>query len=525
LKECRANIGPDGKKITENFAQFCNRLVGIGNATESAVVFPPGLQPQPIQAGEKVTVVKSKPKRKYVKKTPQPQVQVQVPVLKKYSDLTDEEKTMLANEPSLEKMLDLLIPGTALKEFNAELKILEDKEEALTKEWAKLEAPDTKDSHGFEQAMTFYRAVNKTGATNLDEYTKIRGAYLVDLHKKIKNNPELQREWDSTIQEGEEWLCTSLGLDVGYTDNYGVVSTDTLKQWDDWYRKDYQMDQKLTAIRKEIYVKRDNFYSQIDSQFIDLSVTPTPRREINPKIKDRGLPEGHQLDPVEAKLQSHIDNRVPMMAMSSSNLGELLKKGSFSNAYELSRQGRKVGISDELGDREYKDYLKRRKEIEHRKLGIPLEAKPSERPIYGVISNNAELASLLPMDDDSGLRAYGDMVVKFKPEVKDDVTVTVDDSMSSMSNNIASPANAVSKQSIPPRIKINLESQSHQDIYEASEFNVPRYLEWQSGRKLNLADIDSLVIPVNVWAALPQNIKDMVTSNNIKVELIAPRGK
>jgi hypothetical protein len=493
--------------------------VGIGNATESVVVFPQGSQPQPVKAGESVTGVLNS-----LQSSPQ---QIKV---RKYDELTDEEKSKLASSKDIRELLDIVSPGTDKQKFDDELSELRKHRDDLETQNLLLSknTPDIRNDWGSYITHELSGAMRRAGARTFKEYSEKRGKHLAELHKKIteaktpEEKKQWQSEWDSIVDSGDRILSQSLGHDVGYAKDHDPLSKDQLNQFEIWYKALKDTDEQLDEANDKISNRINEFYKRFDEALLGHDPVNTTRDVVGDSIKSRKLPEGDLSDPEDAKLQSYIDNRVPMMAISSSSLEDLMNAGEFRHVFDL----KSGGIAGRLDGPEFKRYLKNRKKVEFEKMGVPMKAGAKSRPVYGFIGNNSDLSKFMPMHGKFSLRDYGDMVVKFKPEVKDDITVTVDDSMGSRDGQqLASPANAVSKRSVPHSASVNLDGKDHEDMLVSPRRRQPRYVEWQGGRRLKLSDIDSLVIPVNVWAALPQNIKDMVVSYGIKVELMAPRGQ
>lgn len=153
-----------------------------------------------------------------------------------------------------------------------------------------------------------------------------------------------------------------------------------------------------------------------------------------------------------------------MMAIPMNNLKAVVESedGEFKNVFDFDNT--KKGIAGKLTKQEYERYKRVRKDKELEAFGVPLDSPPSDRPIYGFMGNKGDLAFQMNWD---GVQAYGDIVIQFKPEVKDDATVTVDDSLGgSAPNQKGSPANKVSKQSLPHRdkTKVNQEAKDHRGV-------------------------------------------------------------
>jgi hypothetical protein len=484
-KECRSNIGQDGKTVTETFAQFCNRIVGIGGATESA-----GIQPQPVKAGENVTEVlgglKSKPQS--------------VQTGRKFNELTDSEKKAISSETDVVKLLNIVSPGVG-----DEFKKVRDKQSAIEKEINDLVTTPIISQSGEKILPEWYAtAILNNGSQSLDEYEKTRGKYLSELYQSGD-----KAAWKAEkVKDNELELLTRLGYDVGYYAEVEPFTDKDKSQFTNWVKKYQSVSNDLSAAKEN----KRKLMEEIDNNYLDTSVIKTPRREINEAIKERDLPMGSANDPDEAKMQAMIDDRTPMLVFGSDNLGKLFDNGIFKNIFDIGAEN-----PDNKG---LESSLEERRDVENQVLNVPLDEPNENRPIYGFMGNNADLHKSLPLDCDAELPQYGNMVIKFKPEVKDDITVTMEDSLIYADEDmVGSPANAVSKKSIPSNRKVNQDAKYPDDVIEDGIM----YMEWQSGRRLSLDDVDSFVFPINIWAAIPQNIKDMIISKGIKVELMAPR--
>jgi hypothetical protein len=336
-----------------------------------------------------------------------------------------------------------------------------------------------------------------------------------------EDDPIVQQRLRNRSKNADRWLKID-------------ISDDDAKKLDE---RKAEINKELSAISDPKLAERERNYKERKEEFVrelDRQVSSNNSEDkarynregnVSPNIAGRNLPNGDSNNPEEAKLQEIINNRAPMMAIPVAGLKGLLDgDGEFKNVYDFENQ--KKGIAGKLTKQEFELYKEARKKKEYEALGVPLDAKPSERPIYGFLGNQEDLAFQLNYD---GIQAYGDIVIQFKPEVKDDITVTVDDSLGGPSpNQKGSPANKISKESMPNRQKanVNLDAKDHRDIVgEGSQgvYREPRYIEWQGGGRLNISNVEKVHIPLNVYYSLPAKVLKQLESNGIEVVLLAPR--
>lgn len=129
-----------------------------------------------------------------------------------------------------------------------------------------------------------------------------------------------------------------------------------------------------------------------------------------------------------------VYSRVPSEAV----LGMILK-GGFKNQFQV---GKSAALYDPRG----------RIKAEAGGMGLPPDAPPEGRPIYGYLSDGS-----VPPGEEAAAN-YGGVVVKMKPSVKGRATVTMGDSFSGATNGDfqASPMDKVSHNSISPAALANV---------------------------------------------------------------------
>lgn len=282
-------------------------------------------------------------------------------------------------------------------------------------------------------------------------------------------------------------------------------------------------------VEGEILKKKEemeNFISTLDSQINKKTPDESSYNRqgfIDDKIKSRNLPEGNpEKNPGEAHLQKLINERAPMMAIGAKNLRELLSgDGEFKNIYDFV--GKKRGIAATSGAN-YERYKSYRKQRELEAFNVPQSAKPEDRPVYGFMGNFRDLSYQL----DGSLLNYGEIILEFKPEIKDGITVTIDDSLGATSAQKGSPANRVSSESVPNNLvtQINLDAKDHRTIYDSGPDlpnRTPRYIEWQSGGRLTITDLSRIYLPINVYLSLPKKVQKQLEDLGIELFLITPK--
>lgn len=241
------------------------------------------------------------------------------------------------------------------------------------------------------------------------------------------------------------------------------------------------------------------------------------RGKVSPNIEQRNLPVGDpSSNPEEEVLQRIIDERAPMMAITPEALKKLFAgDGEFKNVFDFTN---KNGIAGKLTAKEFEKYKQERKLKEFEAFRVPLSAEAEARPVYGFMGNFEDLRFMA-----EEVRPYGEIIIQFKPEVKDDITVTIDDSMGGEApNQKGSPANKVSKQSMPNReaAKVNLNAKDHRNILAPGSrgaYREPRYIEWQGGGRLRIDNIDKINFPLEIYLNLPKKLLAQLEAAGIEI--------
>jgi hypothetical protein len=318
---------------------------------------------------------------------------------------------------------------------------------------------------------------------------------------------------------------------------------------------------------KKLIVARDNFNNNLDNQLkerynlvnnygISESNGESLKREketINPILLDRGLPMGSNNNPVEVKLQEMVDSRVPLMAVGPEAFSDIVEDEIFKTAFDYVDSP--IGIASNLTKDEFQKYLELRVKVASERFNVPIDASNEERQNYGFMGNDIDLDILYNDHDNGGIKPYGNIIFQFKTDVKDDLTVTIDDSLGlgDIAARKASPANSVSIESLPipayeNQESINLDARNlselyNKDIYyqdsskdddddddldmesssETKKLRKPRYIEWQSIRRLGLNDVKGVFIPINELANIPQHILDKLEQMGIKITVVGAK--
>lgn len=115
------------------------------------------------------------------------------------------------------------------------------------------------------------------------------------------------------------------------------------------------------------------------------------------------------------------------LRVSSGAIDTILDSGRFKSQFETGSSG--AVLDQEL-----------RAKAENRGLGIAIDLPPDQRPIYGYVANP---------QFDRWLKQYGDLVVEFKPEIRNRTTVLMGDSLTPMNSGegVPSPLNNLRKSS------------------------------------------------------------------------------
>lgn len=172
----------------------------------------------------------------------------------------------------------------------------------------------------------------------------------------------------------------------------------------------------------------------------------------------------------------------------------IIKDGELKNNYEDSN----LGIAGT-----HTESMRFSRERDAKVLNISDSTIDSERPVYGFLANPDDIIDL---NSDTGLNKYGDIIIQFKPEAKDNATASLDDSLSPTAyyNQKASPINDAYYEDSKP-----LNANNYKNSFNGS----PPYIEWQSGGKLYLDDIEFIHIPLTVWNQLPKETQFLIALN------------
>jgi hypothetical protein len=181
--------------------------------------------------------------------------------------------------------------------------------------------------------------------------------------------------------------------------------------------------------------REEYFARHRSTQFKD---TPFPGMEHIKGVLDSGGYLTHGSD----KPGVHPDSQASIV-VPSKHLGQVLKSGKFTNAFEV---GGGVGYQepahrqrDQEGGMDH--YTEQRRKTEEELFNIPFhEDDPSKRPVYGFVRNKA----MEPHDITYNMSQYGNSIVDFKDPVKlgKQATVTSTDSMDDYVDDVATPNQA-----------------------------------------------------------------------------------
>jgi len=103
---------------------------------------------------------------------------------------------------------------------------------------------------------------------------------------------------------------------------------------------------------------------------------------------------------------------------SSKGLQGILTDGRFKSAFETNKTGAAIGANKI----KLTNYLESRAEQEEQMFGYDQKTKSEDRPIYGYLSDGAN-------GEQNFASAYGDVAIRFKPEVRAKSTFTLGDSL------------------------------------------------------------------------------------------------
>lgn len=124
----------------------------------------------------------------------------------------------------------------------------------------------------------------------------------------------------------------------------------------------------------------------------------------------------------EDEFQKQLATSDVYMRITPGNLEEALKEGTFENTFTSKKTG--AGLKE--NKLTMKAYQQHRKDGEQTSLGVPKDAPPEDRPIYGYWSQQGGLTEQF----DTWVGQYGSVAIKFKKDkIADSVTFTDSDSL------------------------------------------------------------------------------------------------
>lgn len=479
------------------------------------------------------------------------------PYFKSEEDFTEGELEALRNPKlSVTEMYDL----TLSEEGQTLVREYKDKEEALKKKEKEILTETEKLSDRFyeEEDLTvapIVKVIEEGYYKDLKDYEKNRIApirkemmsfyerfndesllpqpeddYIV-LSGKEKERRKITEEADLwKLKEGkkfsyEEWNVINELLDIQIPGLEWGDKPGDIKNYKPEFTRD--IDRLSSKIEKGYRAKMADFYSvegeikNLNAELTnkldgDIRVSGTKRRDIDPILDKRKRPRGDG-----GVLQGILDKQTPMMMIGKEGLLMMAEPGfEFKNVYELEER---AGIGGGLDPAQYKKYLSLRRREENKKFGLNNRTPADMRPVYGFMAGGDDIGHPFP-NNGRNLGDYGKFMVEFAPELKDSVTVTFDDSLGGKSYNVGSPANAVSKESIPEHrdSRVNENATSYRDLYAGAK-RPPRYIEWQSSNKPTTSQINRIHIPLNEWVLLPLSEKQALRSLGVDLNIISPR--
>lgn len=134
-------------------------------------------------------------------------------------------------------------------------------------------------------------------------------------------------------------------------------------------------------------------------------------------------------------------------------------------------------------------------------------------PPVGFLGNEKDISRVYGSQR-NGITRAGDSILEFKPEVKDRTAASIDGSIYSPTNALAAPDNKV----------INSNATEARDVYGTAVIDNPAFFAWNgAGAQLSEADINKVHVPVNVYAQLTSEQKNMLDEKGIDIRIIGPR--
>jgi thioredoxin reductase len=182
-----------------------------------------------------------------------------------------------------------------------------------------------------------------------------------------------------------------------------------------------------------------------------------------------------------------VQVRVPLY-----RLPEIVESGGLKNQWVT---GESEGwLASQKSDKD------RRKSMEEGILGVPYDAPPRARPIYGYLEGSGE--------HDDGAIQYGGVRLALKPEVRKRTTFTFGDSLDKNFGGLVptvapSPLDAPELQSLDGYTL--LEKTALKDLYM-------RYAETQTYGGVKLSDIDHIDIDKRLWESAEFDVREAVAS-------------
>lgn len=385
------------------------------------------------------------------------------------------------------------------------------------------------------------RKIKEIAEAEIERKTKERSEkskYYIDLAKEFSKISSLKID-DSGEQAFYDFYYNNLSDIIGYflydddiKDIKDIKNKRAIKKIEELGITDDESANKFFLNAKEVLIKSfeddkklRKEIDQIKNKLIEDFSINYDSKELNrdglvsDNIKNRKLPSASNLDANNTnksnnKIREMINNSAMMSMTSIDAIIGIINEGELKNNYENDS----LGIAGTQTESRKKRYNRLSRERDKDILNIDDNINNSDRPTYGFLANPDDLLNL---NEDTGLNKYGDIIIQFKPYTKDNATATLDDSLSpnAFYNQKGSPINDAyfdnSKQLRNP----DDEKQLNANNYKSSLSGGPPYIEWQSGGKLYLSDIEFIHIPISLWDTLPKETKDLIL-NNIEVQFL-----
>jgi len=215
------------------------------------------------------------------------------------------------------------------------------------------------------------------------------------------------------------------------------------------------------------------------------------------------LPKGIVSGGAEKTVRKFMSRCEVLVQLTLDGLLGFVSDGKMKNGFQQ-------GAIDSFGKGKLR-YLRRRREVEGLVFGIPDEAKPEERPVYGYLEHPKQRSP-----SRKGVAQYGDIQVVLKSYIKERTSYTVEDSMSGRKK-WGKGAAVNNPTATMEGMEAGLSVDDWKRVCKGIKIT-PRYIEAQIYGGVSLKDVGKVRCPRHVF--LPSDVLEKLKKTGIEVETV-----